>query len=123
MNFYCNICLDEPCKDVDSIIEKSKEDKDFQKMLNNFKISVKELKKVYDLMSTNYKQAYNTLLMRMSILAQDSSEAGYEKFAKALKGLGRLGKNEVVTPPEIVEKMISKLDKSEIGRASCRERV
>ena len=114
---YCNICLDEPCKDVDSIIEKSKEDKDFQKMLNNFKISVKELKKVYDLMSTNYKQAYNTLLMRMSILAQDSSEAGYEKFAKALKGLGRLGKNEVVTPPEIVEKMISKLDKSDYEKA------
>ena len=114
---YCNICLDEPCKDVDSIIEKSKEDKDFQKMLNNFKISVKELKKVYDLMSTNYKQAYNTLLMRMSILAQDSSEAGYEKFAKALKGLGRLGKNEVVTPPEIVEKMIGKLDKSDYEKA------
>lgn len=114
---YCNICLDEPCKDVDSIIEKSKEDKDFQKMLNNFKISVKELKKVYDLMSTNYKQAYNTLLMRMSILAQDSSEAGYEKFTKALKGLGRLGKNEVVTPPEIVEKMIGKLDKSDYEKA------
>ena len=114
---YCNICLDEPCTDVDSIIEKSKEDKDFQKMLNNFKISVKELKKVYDLMSTNYKQAYNTLLMRMSILAQDSSEAGYEKFAKALKGLGRLGKNEVVTPPEIVEKMIGKLDKSDYEKA------
>lgn len=114
---YCNICLDEPCKDVDSIIDKSKEDKDFQKMLNNFKISVKELKKVYDLMSTNYKQAYNTLLMRMSILAQDSSEAGYEKFAKALKGLGRLGKNEVVTPPEIVEKMINKLDKNDYEKA------
>ena len=114
---YCNICLDEPCKDVDSIIDKSKEDKDFQKMLNNFKISVKELKKVYDLMSTNYKQAYNTLLMRMSILAQDSSEAGYEKFAKALKGLGRLGKNEVVTPPEIVEKMIDKLDKNDYEKA------
>ena len=114
---YCNICLDEPCKDVDSIIDKSKEDKDFQKMLNNFKISVKELKKVYDLMSTNYKQAYNTLLMRMSILAQDSSEAGYEKFAKALKGLGRLGKNEVVTPPKIVEKMIDKLDKSDYEKA------
>lgn len=114
---YCNICLDEPCKDVDSIIEKSKEDKDFQKMLNNFKISVKELKKVYDIMSTNYKQAYNTLLMRMSILAQDSSEEGYEKFAKALKGLGRLGKNEVVTPPEIVEKMIDKLDKSDYEKA------
>ena len=114
---YCNICLDEPCKDVDSIIEKSKEDKEFQKMLNNFKISVKELKKVYDLMSTNYKQAYNTLLMRMSILAQDSSEEGYEKFTKALKGLGRLGKNEVVTPPEIVEKMIDKLPKEDYEKA------
>lgn len=114
---YCNICLDEPCKDVNSIIDKSKEDNGFQKMLNEFKISVKELKKVYDIMSTNYKQAYNTLLMRMSILAQDSSEAGYEKFTKALKGLGRLGKNEVVTPPEIVEKMIDKLDKSDYEKA------
>ena len=55
--------------------------------------------------------------MRMSILAQDTSEEGYEKFSKALKGLGRLGKNEVVTPSEIVEKMIDKLSKDDYEKA------
>lgn len=114
---YCNICLDEPCKDVESIIDKSKEDDKFRKMLNEFKISVKELKKVYSLMDSNFKIAYNTLLARMSMLAQDESEKGYDKFSKALKGLGRLAKNEVVTPKEIVDKMIDKLSKEDYMKA------
>ena len=114
---YCNICLDEPLIDIESIIDKAKKDKEFKQMLSEFKVSIGDLKKAYNVMSTNYKQAFNSLLLRMSQLAEDCSESGYEKFSKALKGLGRLDKNEVVTPPEIVEKMINKLDESDYEKA------
>lgn len=114
---YCDICLDEPCPDIDTILKKVKKDPEFKKMLNEFKISEKDIETVYNAMSTNFKQAYNSLLTRMTLLAHDTSKGGYEKFSQALKGLGRLGKSEVVTPPEIVEKMINKLDKSEYEKA------
>ena len=114
---YCNICLDEPCMDIESIVKKTKEDKDFKQMLAEFKVSIGDVKKAYDAMGINYKQAFNSLLTRMVMLAHDTSESGYEKFNKALQGLGRLDKNEVVTPPEIVEKMIDKLDKSDYEKA------
>lgn len=115
---YCNICLDEPCMDIESIVKKTKEDKDFKQMLAEFKVSIGDVKKAYDAMGINYKQAFNSLLTRMVMLAHDTSESGYEKFSKALQGLGRLDKNEVVTPPEIVEKMIDKLDKSDYEKAN-----
>lgn len=114
---YCNICLDEPCPDLESIIDKAKKDSEFKNMLTEFKVSIGDLKKAYNMMATNFKQAYNSLICRMAQLAQDSSADSYEKFATALKGLGRLDKNEVVTPPEIVEKMINKLDESEYRKA------
>ena len=114
---YCNICLDEPCLDIEHIIEKAKDDKEFEKMLGEFKIKIGDLKKAYDMMDINYKEAYDSLIYRMSMYAQDSSIDGMEKFTKALRGLGRLEKNEVVTPDEIVEKMIDKLDKEDYEKA------
>lgn len=114
---YCDLCLDEPCVDIDGILKKVKEDKDFKKMLNEFKINENDIETIYNTMSTNFKQAYNSLLTRMALLAQDTSKSGYEKFSKALEGLGRLDKNEVVTPPEIVEKMIDKLSKEDFEKA------
>lgn len=114
---YCNICLDEPCMDLEEIIKRSKEDNEFKNMLGEFKISLGDLYKAYKLMSTNYQQAYNNLLTRMALLAHDLSIGDYEKFSTAIRGLGRLDKNEVVTPPEVVEKMINKLDKSNYEKA------
>ena len=114
---YCDLCLDEPCFDIEGIIEKAKKDSEFKKMLHEFKIELSDIEKVYKVMDTNYKQAYNSLLTRMALLAQDKSKEGYDKFSKALEGLGRLGQSEVVTPPEIVEKMINKLDESEYQKA------
>lgn len=110
---YCNICLDDPCSDLDAMVERAKKDKEFQTMLSEFNIPLDEFYKVYRMMGTNYKQSYNAILTNMVLMANDTSKEGYDRFMKALKGLGRLGKNEVVTPPEIVKKMIEKLDKSD----------
>ena len=114
---YCNICLDDPCSDLDAMVERAKKDKEFQIMLGEFNIPLDEFYKVYQMMGTNYKQSYNAILTNMVLMANDTSKEGYDRFMKALKGLGRLGKNEVVTPPEIVKKMIEKLDKKDYDKA------
>ncbi len=114
---YCNICLDDPCSDLDAMVERAKKDKEFQTMLSEFNIPLDEFYKVYQMMGTNYKQSYNAILTNMVLMANDTSKEGYEKFMTALKGLGRIDKNEVITPETIVDKMISKLDESEYENA------
>lgn len=114
---YCNICLDDPYSDLDAMVERAKKDKEFQTMLSEFNIPLDEFYKVYQMMGTNYKQSYNAILTNMVLMANDTSKEGYDRFMKALKGLGRIDKNEVITPPEIVKKMIEKLDESEYKKA------
>ena len=115
---YCNICLDDPCSDFKSITERVKKDESFKKMLTEFRVSIGDLNKAYEMMGVNFRQAYDSLIYRMVQMAEDTTKSGYEKFSKALQGLGRLGKSEVVTPQEIVEKMINKFDKSDYEKAN-----
>ena len=49
-------------------------------MLNEFKINENDIERVYNAMSTNFKQAYNSLLTRMALLAQDTSKRYYRHF-------------------------------------------
>lgn len=114
---YCNICLDEPCSDLDEMMKRVKSDKEFKTMIYEFNVPLEDFYRAYKMMSTGYKQAYNGMLTRMVLLAQDTSKEGYEKFMTALKGLGRIDKNEVITPETIVDKMIGKLDESEYEKA------
>lgn len=114
---YCNICLDEPCSDLDEMMKRVKSDKEFKTMISEFNVPLADFYRAYKMMSTGYKQAYNGMLTRMVLLAQDTSKEGYEKFMTALKGLGRIDKNEVITPETIVDKMIDKLDESEYEKA------
>lgn len=67
---------------------------------------------MYDYMSVNNKMLFNQMLLRISMLSENMKKNDPEKFATAVAGLGRLGKDEVVTPPMIVKKMIGKLNKS-----------
>jgi hypothetical protein len=99
------------------MVERAKKDKEFQTMLSEFNIPLDEFYKVYQMMGTNYKQSYNAILTNMVLMANDTSKEGYEKFMTALKGLGRIDKNEVITPEAIVDKMIGKLDESEYEKA------
>lgn len=114
---YCNICLDEPCSDLDEMMKRVKTDNEFKTMISEFNVPLADFYRAYKMMSTGYKQAYNGMLTRMVLLAQDTSKEGYEKFMTALKGLGRIDKNEVITPETIVDKMIGKLDESEYEKA------
>lgn len=112
MMMYCNLCLDNPFKDMDSLLKGAKSDAEFKSMLNDFNISVRDLSMLYDYMSVSYKMLFNQMLLRIALLSSDMKKNAPEKFATAVAGLGRLSQNEVVTPPAIVKKMIGKLNKS-----------
>lgn len=112
MMMYCNLCLDNPFKDMDSLLKGAKSDDEFKSMLNDFNISVRDLSMLYDYMSVSYKMLFNQMLLRIALLSSDMKKNAPDKFATAVAGLGRLSQNEVVTPPAIVKKMISKLNKS-----------
>ena len=112
MMMYCNLCLDNPFKDMDSLLKGAKSDTEFKSMLNDFNISVRDLSMMYDYMSVSYKMLFNQMLLRIALLSSDMKKNAPEKFATAVAGLGRLSQNEVVTPPSIVKKMIGKLNKS-----------
>ena len=112
MMMYCNLCLDVPFKDMESLLKGAKADAEFRSMLIDFNISLSDLKAMYDYMSVNNKMLFNQMLLRISMLSENMKKNDPEKFATAVAGLGRLGKDEVVTPTSIVKKMISKLNKS-----------
>ena len=115
---YCNLCLDEPYIDMEGLLEGAKDNKEFVDMLKSFKISVKDLKDIYEYMDTTHKQLFNSMLLKIALLMNETSKNDYEKFMSGIAGLGRIEKNEVVTPKAIVKKMIGKLDKSEFEKAN-----
>ena len=114
---YCNICLDNPYTDIKSMIDDSKNDDELKEALKDFKITVDDIEKVYDIMSPTYKESFDYLLLKISYLAHEIKEKGSDAFDKAMRGLGKIDKSEVVTPSEIVNKMIDKLDESDYKNA------
>ena len=86
-------------------------------LLEDFGIEENDVRMTWKALSASYKLAFNNMIYKIVLLAQDQSEKDFVKYMKAMSDLGRLGKSEVVTPPEIVEKMINKLDDSEYKNA------
>ena len=114
---YCNITLDNPYTDIKSMIDDSKNDDELREALKDFKITVDDIEKVYDIMSPTYKESFDYLLLKISYLAHEIKEKGSDALDKAMRGLDKIDKSEVVTPVEIVNKMIDKLNKSDYKNA------
>jgi hypothetical protein len=111
---YCNLCLDNAYTDIDILIKDASKDDDLKRLLRSFKLSVSDIKKVYEMMPLKYKQLFNTVLLKIALLSDSISEGedGYKKWMKGIAGLGKIDKSEVITPEPIVKKMVSKLDDS-----------
>ena len=117
---YCNLCLDNPYKDMESVLKDAETNEEFNKKLKSFGLDKKDLKAVYDAMSPTYRNQYDILLLKISMIVahlKEDNENGFEKFMNALSGLGKISKNEVVTPKELVDKMIAKLPDREYEKA------
>ena len=111
---YCNLCLDNAYTDIAVLIKDASKNDDLKRLLRSFKLSVSDIKKVYDMMPLKYKQLFNTVLLKIALLSDSISEGedGYKKWMKGIAGLGKIEKSEVITPEPIVKKMVSKLDDS-----------
>lgn len=111
---YCNLCLDDAYTDINILIKDASKNDDLKRLLRSFKLSVSDIKKVYEMMPLKYQQLFNTVLLKIALLSDSISEGkdGYKKWMKGIAGLGKLDKSEVITPEPIVKKMVSKLDDS-----------
>ena len=111
---YINCCLDDPCDSVEKFLEQSKDNKEIEAALGSFintkKNKLNILKDVYDKLNALEKANINFMMYTIQKQMNDTSISPTERFETAIKKLGRLGKSEVVTPKEIVDKMINKLD-------------
>ena len=96
-----------------SIMKAVEENVDLEKEFNSFGIKYDNLVELYKGMGTNFKMAFDQILTKINILAQDKTRGSNEKFLKALEGLGRIDKSEVITPEAVVEKMINMIPDEE----------
>ena len=117
MLLYWNLCQDEPYQDMTSIMKAVEENVDLEKEFKSFGIKYNNLVELYKGMGTNFKMAFDQILTKINILAQDKTRGSNEKFLKALEGLGRIDKSEVITPEAVVEKMINKIPDEEYRKA------
>ena len=114
---YWNLCQDTPYQDMESIMKAVDENKELEKEFNSFGIKYDNMVELYKGMGTNFKMAFNQILTNINILSKDKSRGSKEKFLKALEGLGRIEKSEVITPEPVVEKMINKISDEEYESA------
>lgn len=114
---YWNLCQDTPYQDMESIMKAVDENKELEKEFNSFGIKYDNMVELYKGMGTNFKMAFNQILTNINILSKDKSRGSKEKFLKALEGLGRIEKSEVITPEPVVEKMINKIPDEEYESA------
>lgn len=115
---YCNLCLDTPYSDVDSMINDIPKNKELVNLLKDFKLNPLIISKVYAQMNTTYKNILNEIICKICILSEEIINGNPQNLATALKDLGRIDKDEVITPVSITTKMLNKLSKSDFAKAT-----
>ena len=95
----------------------AKENEEIKNSFKAFKIKYEDLVKVYEELPTRYKQAFNDIISKINILHDDTSRKSIDKFVDAVSDLGKIARNEVITPEPVVEKMINKLKKEDFENA------
>lgn len=114
---YWNLCQDHPYQEMKDIMNAAKENEEIKSSFKAFKIKYEDLVKVYEELPTRYKQAFNDIISKINILHDDTSRKSIDKFVDAVSDLGKIARNEVITPEPVVEKMINKLKKEDFEKA------
>lgn len=114
---YWNLCQDHPYQEMKDIMNAAKENEEIKNSFKAFKIKYEDLVKVYEELPTRYKQAFNDIISKINILHDDTSRKSIDKFVDAVSDLGKIARNEVITPEPVVEKMINKLKKEDFEKA------
>lgn len=114
---YWNLCQDHPYQEMKDIMNTAKENEEIKNSFKAFKIKYEDIVKVYEELPTRYKQAFNDIISKINILHDDTSRKSIDKFVDAVSDLGKIARNEVITPEPVVEKMINKLKKEDFEKA------
>lgn len=114
---YWNLCQDHPYQEMKDIMNAAKENEEIKNSFKAFKIKYEDIVKVYEELPTRYKQAFNDIISKINILHDDTSRKSIDKFVDAVSDLGKIARNEVITPEPVVEKMINKLKKEDFEKA------
>lgn len=114
---YWNLCQDHPYQEMKDIMNAVKENEEIKNSFKAFKIKYEDIVKVYEELPTRYKQAFNDIISKINILHDDTSRKSIDKFVDAVSDLGKIARNEVITPEPVVEKMINKLKKEDFEKA------
>lgn len=114
---YWNLCQDKPYQEMKDIMNAAKENEEIKNSFKAFKIKYEDIVKVYEELPTRYKQAFNDIISKINILHDDTSRKSIDKFVDAVSDLGKIARNEVITPEPVVEKMINKLKKEDFEKA------
>ena len=114
---YWNLCQDHPYQEMKDIMNAAKENEEIKNSFKAFKIKYEDLVKVYKELPTRYKQAFNDIISKINILHDDTSRKSIDKFVDAVSDLGKIARNEVITPEPVVKKMINKLKKEDFENA------
>ena len=86
-----------------------------KKVMKEFGLSEKMLKNVISKLTNKEITRLNFLLMYTKEIMKDKTING---FRNAVNNLGRINRNEVVTPDSLVKRMIEKLDKDVYEKAN-----
>ncbi len=110
----CNLCLDDPYPSFEDMVKDLKANKNekLKTMIEEFSVKTEYIETLYDVMPDHYRIMVDKLLLGISLVSTDGT-LDVDKFMKSISGIGRISQNEVITPQNVVKKMIEKLDDSE----------
>ena len=111
---YCNICFNNPAEDLNDFINKINDDTQLQ---HDFNIDINDLKKIQNILTDPEKLKLNSLIYQIYLMLNDKSLEPKDQVLNCIKKLGKIDSSEVVTPPELVDKMINKIDIEDFKKA------
>ena len=115
---YCNICFDKPAQDIKEFIRLID---NYQDLAKDFGLDIGVLNNVYRVLNNQEKLTINSLLYQLYVMSEDKDLSDMDKVMNSIHKLGKIDKAEVVTPPELVDKMLDKLGDRDMSGKSILE--
>lgn len=114
---YLAMCLDE-CWTLDDMIKACQKD---DKIANDFGLSYDMLVEIRKHSNSIELNEIDTEIHNIAILMNDKNRSPLENIQVAINKMGQIAKSEVVTPTNLVDKMLDKLDGEDLKGKSILE--
>ena len=114
---YLAMCLDE-CWTLDDMIKACQKD---DKIANDFGLTYDMLVEIRKHSNSIELNEIDTEIHNIAILMNDKNRSPLENIQVAINKMGQIAKSEVVTPSNLVDKMLDKLDGSDLKGKSILE--